>query len=68
MFNKLVLLAIALGLWANALAAWTHPAKADAASSLNAADSLVSYVSVIAHDVHALANGGSGCSNRKICD
>ena len=58
MTNKLLLAAIALGLFANAAATLVRPVKADDRGMLLS----------IADDVHALAMGGSGCRNRKICD
>jgi hypothetical protein len=55
MVNKLLLLAIALGLWANALSGWVKPARADSESSLS---SIEDYVSAIASGT---------CNNSKIC-
>ncbi|UPT97714.1 hypothetical protein J4G48_0006320 [Bradyrhizobium barranii subsp. apii] len=57
MTNRLVLIAIATGLWANVITSLVRPAHADADS----------YLSNIAHDTHALVYGGSGCFNSKIC-
>jgi hypothetical protein len=58
MANKLVLIAIAAGLWANAIATFIGPVRADSDS----------YLSNIAIDMHALVRGGRGCNNTKICD
>jgi hypothetical protein len=56
--NKWILIAIATGLWANALTTFIRPVQADSDT----------YLSQIAHDMHALARGGAGCNNTKICD
>jgi hypothetical protein len=56
--NKLVLIAIATGLWANAINTLIRPVHADSNMCL----------SQIAHDMHALAHGGAGCLNTRICD
>ncbi len=58
MMNKFVLLAIATGLWANAVTTLIRPSHADSDS----------YLSRIAEDMLALATGGRGCKNTKICD
>ena len=57
MTTKLLLAAIALGLWANAAILMTRPAvaKADAFER-------------IADDLHRLVQGGSTCLNRKLCE
>lgn len=57
MTNKLLLAAIALGLWANAATMLVRPAQAQS-------DNLAQ----IALDIHHLVIGGSGCLNTKICD
>jgi hypothetical protein len=51
---------IAIGLWANAAALWIKPATAqfDATNLLKNIDA----------NVEALAHGGLGCHNTKICD
>jgi hypothetical protein len=58
MMNKLLLIAIATGLWANVATTLIRPVHADTES----------YLSLIATDMHALAHGGRGCLNTKICD
>jgi hypothetical protein len=58
MTNKVLLIAIATGLWANAITTFIRPVHADSDT----------YLSQIAHDMHALAHGGAGCLNTKICD
>jgi hypothetical protein len=60
--TKLLLLVIALGLWANALIPLIHP-KPVAAQSLGDIDSRVSNIE---DDVHKIARGT--CVNTKICD
>jgi hypothetical protein len=57
MTNKLLLAAIALGLWVNAAASLVRPAVAQS-------DALAT----IAHDIHTLVTGGAYCLNKKICD
>ena len=54
--TKALLLAIALGLWANVVNQWIRPARLAAAD----ADS-----TVIMRDVHAIATGS--CANKHIC-
>ncbi len=56
--NKFLLLAIASGLWANALSTFVRPVHADTQS----------YLEQIATATQALAQGGGGCNNTKICD
>jgi hypothetical protein len=58
MTNKFLLFAIAVGLWANAITNFVRPVRADTDS----------YLAQIAADMHALAHGGRGCLNTKICD
>ena len=62
--TKLLLLAIALGLWANALIPLHNapPVKADDSSKLS---DIASHLSDIRDDVHKIARGS--CSNNKIC-
>ncbi len=57
MTNKLLLAAIAFGLWANAAVTLIRPAVAQS-------DALIS----IANDIHTLIRSGIGCQNHKICD
>jgi hypothetical protein len=54
-FNKILLAAIALGIWVNALVNYVHPARTSA--ELDIAD--------MAHDIHEAVVGM--CMNRKIC-
>ena len=54
--TKALLLAIALGLWANAVGQWLRPAR------LLAADA---DTTVMMRDLHAIATGS--CSNKHIC-
>jgi len=58
MTNKLLLAAIALGLWANAAISLVRPAQAQ-----------YSCIGVdrISDDIHALVTNGSGCRNSQIC-
>lgn len=60
--NRFLLAAIAVALWLNLLQGFVRPTHAQSS------DEAVSYLSSIADDVHALAHGGSGCYNNKICD
>jgi hypothetical protein len=59
MFNKLILLAIALGIWVNAVATWTRVVEADAqfASSQAYLSELTDLTDLrdIERDVHALS-------------
>lgn len=66
MMNKILLALIAVGLWANALESWTRPARADNSESY--LSDIRDDVSQISADVNALANGGNGCRNTRICD
>lgn len=58
MTNKILLIAIATGLWANAITTFVRPVRADSES----------YIIAIATDVHALVQGGKGCTNTKLCN
>ena len=60
MTNKLLLAAIAAGLWANAIATLIRPAQASG--------QVESYLSAIEANTRALVTGGEGCNNTKICD
>ena len=62
MTNKLLLTTIAIGLWANVLAPWIKPSPARADMNTD------NLLSAIATDIHAIARGGRGCTNLKICD
>ena len=53
--------AIAIGLWASATALWLKPAKAQFEPSMSA------YLKSMDDNLRALAKGGPGCSNTKIC-
>lgn len=69
MMNKISLAGIALGLWANAAATYVRPAHAEFEtrdSSILA--NIESDLQSIDSAVSALANGGRGCRNTKICD
>jgi hypothetical protein len=55
MFNKMILTAIAAGLWANVAATLVRPAHADADSD----------ISSIQEDLRRIASGH--CQNSKIC-
>lgn len=64
MTNKLLLALIAAGLWANAFASMTKPAKADVEAN--------SYLSEIANDIHHIKSDINGlaygiCTNLKLC-
>jgi hypothetical protein len=61
--TKALLLLIALGLWANALAPLFRPAPVVAARP--DLDDIERQVKDIAHDVHGI--WGGGCANSKIC-
>jgi hypothetical protein len=63
MTNKLLLAAIALGLWTNATITLVRPAVAQSDSL----SSIASELSSIAHDFHSLVNGGGDCRNQKFC-
>jgi hypothetical protein len=65
MIHKLLLAAIALGLWANAAASLSRPVQAQI--RLGPA-SVESSLADIARDIHVLVTGISGCTNKKICD
>jgi hypothetical protein len=56
--TKALLLAIALGLWANVAGDWLKPAVVHAQGS-------EIYLAHIAHDVLSIASGS--CTNQKIC-
>jgi hypothetical protein len=56
--TKLILIAIALGLWANAASTIVRPTPARA-------DAVDNYISDIAHSLHVIAYGQ--CGNSKIC-
>lgn len=58
MTTKLLLAAIAMGLWANAAATLVRPARAAQFDALE----------TIATELHELVWGGPGCRNNKICD
>lgn len=64
-WTKFLLALIALGLWANAAGQYMRPAHAygESPEELMAAD-----VKAIRVAVEALAGGGVGCTNLKICD
>jgi hypothetical protein len=64
MTTKLLLTAIALGLWTNAVIELVRPAGAQSDASLS---SLVREISSIAHDFHSLVNGSGDCRNQKLC-
>jgi hypothetical protein len=55
MSNKILLAIIALGLWANAFATMSNPARADSDH----------YLSDISRDIHGIWNGS--CLNHKLC-
>jgi hypothetical protein len=63
MMNKLLLAAIALGFWTNAIITLVRPAEAQSASL----SSIAVEVASIAHDFHSLINGGGDCRNQKLC-
>ena len=63
MTNKLVLIAIAAGLWANAIASLVRPAHADADSYLS---DIAHDIHNVEYDIHSLVSGG--CSNSKVCE
>jgi len=63
MMNKLLLTAIALGLWINATITMVRPAGAQSDSLSSVARELSS----IAHDFHSLVNGSGDCRNQKLC-
>jgi hypothetical protein len=64
--SKVILAAIAAGLWVNAAMVLIRPAHADDTEvwlgriALQAAS--------IASDLHTLVVGGPGCSNQKLCN
>ena len=58
MYQKIILAIIAGGLWANAFAHFSRPARADVDGQLSA----------IEYNTRVLAQGGRGCNNTKICD
>jgi hypothetical protein len=64
MIHKLLLAAIALGLWANAAASLSRPVQAQ----IIGPSSMESRLADIASDIHALVTGTTGCTNKKICD
>jgi hypothetical protein len=64
MTTKLLLTAIALGLWTNAVIELVRPAGAQSDASLS---SLVREISSVAHDFHSLVNGIGDCRNQKLC-
>ena len=64
MNNRLLLAAIALGLWVNAAALWLRPAQ-DSDPILH---SMNSNLGSIDNKLATLLRGGAGCRNNKICD
>jgi hypothetical protein len=60
MANKLILIAIAAGLWVNVAISLTRPARAQADFAQD--------IGQIAYDIHQLIHGGNSCENRKICN
>ena len=70
MTNKLLLAAIALGLWTNAMITLVRPAVALVRPAVEQSASLSSIareLSSIAHDFHSLVNGSGDCRNQKLC-
>jgi hypothetical protein len=66
--TKILLAAIAAGLWVNAIGTVLRPARADDTGVwLGRIANELTYLTDIADDVHALANGGLKCTNSKIC-
>ena len=57
MTNKLLLAAIALGLWANVWVTLVQPTQAQP-----------DYLSSIAQDLHLLVAGDVRCRNQRICE
>ena len=69
MMNKILLAAIALGLWANAAATFVRPAHAEfETQDSSVLANIESDLQSIESAVRALAIGGRGCRNKKICD
>jgi hypothetical protein len=69
MTTKILLAAIALGLWANAIGAWSHQARAEDFQEFEQLRLVISYLKDISADTHALSKGRLfGCTNEKICD
>ena len=65
--TKLLLAAIAMGLWANAIGTWWLPARVSAQDNVETAIAAVwSNVAAIRADVSAMTSGV--CVNRRICD
>jgi hypothetical protein len=62
MMNKLLLAAIALGLWANVWVALVQPTQAQTIDPLTELSHTLSFIQV---ELHKLMDGT--CSNRKIC-
>ena len=65
MINKLILAAIAIGLWANAATFWLKPAQAQSDFIFQSMNSNLSGIDM---KLGILLRGGSGCRNNKICD
>ena len=61
MTNKILLVAIALGLWANVIATWVRPALGGEVEDTMRQ----SMFAVMYNDIEAMANGT--CRNTKIC-
>jgi predicted secreted protein len=66
MTNKLLLAAIAAGLWANAIATTIRPAHA--ADTDPVLSKMEVHLAAIAASMHTLLTGGKDCQNSKICD
>lgn len=64
-WSKFLLALIALGLWANAASQYLGPAHAFGESPQEV---MAKDVKAIRAAVEALASGGFGCTNSKICD
>jgi hypothetical protein len=62
MTNKLLLAAIAVGLWANVLTSWVKPARADSEGDLHS-------ISFKADEIYSTLEGiaDGRCKSQKIC-
>ncbi len=65
--TKLLLAAIAFGLWANVITSWLKPIPAFADASLTL-DSIEISVKTIDQNLMKWVGAGDICTNKKICD
>jgi hypothetical protein len=65
--TKVIFAFIAAGLWANAVTTLIQPAHAQAKEQAEWLGRIALQAQSIAGDLRALASGGVGCTNPKLC-